>query len=305
MAPVCLRNLCDYRWSDAVNLPDSYKRQVGPGGLESRALPADAAPITVSDDTSAPVIRGYMSVNDIFTTIGGDEYGFDEMFVQGCWTVSLETADVRCTFNHDGDQLLGRTKPGTLRLAEDAVGLAYEVDVNQGDPQAISIHAKVKRGDVDGSSVWFRVVSDEWVYPDETNDLVRPQRKITEAALIEGGPVTWPAYEDAECCARSMKPMDTVLRAAGVKSDHKRAQIANALVSDPESVEDQIRSLFAAAPDLRSAVCACELPKSGPDTEAAPADTRGAEPDSESAPSTSDALALAMAHLELRRTVPA
>lgn len=286
-----------------MNLPDSYTRQVGPGGLESRALPADSAPITAADNSTSPVIRGYMSVNNIWTTIGGEEYGFDEMFVPGCWTVSLETADVRCTFNHDGDQLLGRTKPGTLRLAEDETGLAYEVDVNQGDPQAVSIHAKVLRKDVDGSSVWFRVVADEWIYPDESNALVRPQRKITEAALIEGGPVTWPAYEDAEACSRSMRPMDAVLRAAGVKSDHKRALIGNALVADPESIEDQIRSLLAAAPDLRSAVCACELPSSGPDAEAAPADERGAEPAPEPAPSS--ALALAMAHLELRRLTPA
>jgi HK97 family phage prohead protease len=292
--------------SDAVNTPpDTFRRQVGPGGLEMRALPAASAPITAVDATAeqGPIIRGYGSVSNVWTTIGGEEYGFDERFAPGAWTASL-SADWRSMFNHEVCELLGRTKSGTLRLAEDQTGLAYEVDINPDDPNAMSTHAKVARGDVDGSSVWFRVIRDEWVYPDATNGLMRPQRTIHEAAGIETGPVTFPAYEEAESSARSLAPLDTVLRAAGMASANKRARTAAALIAGDESVEDALRSLFAAAPELRSQVCACELPESDPPADAAP--ERAAEPAAE--PETnpkSDALAVARARLELRLKTPA
>ncbi len=265
--------------------PDSYKRQLGPGGLEMRALPIGLATVRAAGDDDAPMISGLGSVANTVTRIGGD-YGFDELFEAGNWTETIKTADVRAMFNHDTNWLLGRTKSGSLRLAETNEGhLAYDIDVNQDDPNAMSVHARVKRGDVDGSSVWFRVLRDEWTYPDEDSALEVPQRRILESALIETGPVTFPAYEAATSSARSLAPFDAVLRAAGVR-DHQRAMLTADLLSDPDAAHEALRRLFAKVPDLREQVCACETP--GPAATAAPADERAAtaaqEPETRTSP---------------------
>jgi hypothetical protein len=51
--------------------------------------------------------------------------------------------------------------------------------------------------------------------------------------------------------------VDRVLRAAGVDKAGRRARLASDLLSDPAAVEQELRSLFASAPELRDAVCSC------------------------------------------------
>lgn len=256
-----------------MNPPDSFKRQLGPGGLEMRAIPADSSQIAAAEQDGAPVIYGYGAVYNVVTTIGDEEYGFDEMFAPAAFRQSVAEGDWRSMFNHDTNELLGRTKNGTLILQDDEVGVAYRVLVNPDDPNAMSTHAKVARGDVDGSSVWFRCIEDLWTYPDATNGLKRPLRVVVAAAGIETGPVTFPAYEASESAARSLAPLDVALRAAGVK-DHGRASIAADLLTDPDAAQEALRRLFAKVPDLREQVCACETP--GPAATAAPAAERAA-----------------------------
>lgn len=65
--------------------------------------------------------------------------------------------DVRGLFNHNPDILLGRSTSGTMRIWEDEVGLAYEIQYNSNDPQHVSIMEKSKRGDLTGSSFAFRI----------------------------------------------------------------------------------------------------------------------------------------------------
>lgn len=254
--------------------PDAYKRQLGPGGLEMRALPAASSPVTAAED-GTPRIFGYGAVYNVVTTIGGEEYGFDEMFAPGAFRQSVAEADVRCMFNHEEEHLLGRTKSGSLRLADDELGVAYECDINEADPMAVGVHARVARGDVDGSSVWFRCIEDVWTYPDATNGLVRPMRVIVAAALIETGPVTFPAYEAAQSSARSLRPFDTLLAAAGVK-EHRRATIAADILTDPERATEELRHIFASLPAFRA-----PDESTGPADVAAPAEERAAEPSQE------------------------
>ncbi len=286
-----------------MNLPpDAYKRQLGPGGLEMRAIPLGTAAVRADGDDESPMIAGLGSVANVVTRIGGD-YGFDEFFEPGNWTETIKTADVRAMFNHDTNWLLGRTKSQTLRLAETGEGhLDYEIDVNADDPNAMSVHARVKRGDVDGSSVWFRVLRDEWTYPDEDSALEVPRRRILESALIETGPVTFPAYEAATSSARSLAPFDLVLERAGVKT-HQRAVLAADLLSDPDAAQEALRRLFAKVPDLREQVCACETP--GPAATAAPAVERAATAAQEPGPRTSPIEAAKVRLRLLEVTAPA
>lgn len=277
-----------------MDAPSGFDRELGPGGLEVRTLPAHGMEARAAGDDTRPLITGYGSVSERSTTIEGAFTDWDEMVAQGAWSATIKTGDIRSMFNHDTNQLLGRTKAGTLRLSEDDDGLFYEVDINPDDPMAMSVHAKVARGDVDGSSVWFRVVRQEWTYPTDENGLDRPLRKILEGQLFETGPVTFPAFEQTTSQARSLAPFDSVLRAAGIAKAGRRAQLAADLASGVD-LEAELRHLFASAPDLRSAVCSCETTGRAAD----PAPERAAEPSPDlAAPS----FALARARLDLLRT---
>src|SRR5947209_7458736 len=64
-----------------------------------------------------------------FNTVSRDLWGFKETILPGAFKRTLaEGADVRALVNHNPDMVLGRTRSGTLRLKEDAVGLRMEVD---------------------------------------------------------------------------------------------------------------------------------------------------------------------------------
>ncbi len=96
-------------------------------------------------------------------------------------------------FNHDHNIVLGRSSVGTLRLVEDAKGLRYELDINAEDPLAMSVLAKVKRGDIYRLSFAFTVHHEDetWMFDPKH---VEPLRTVYRVASIDVSPVTWPAY---------------------------------------------------------------------------------------------------------------
>lgn len=98
-----------------------------------------------------------------------------------------ELTDVIAAFNHNFDYLLGRT-PHTLKLNLDLKGLHYSIDIDENDPQAMSVYAKIKRGDVRGSSISFHVLEDRWDRVDGVDI-----RTLLNVKVIEVGPVTTPA----------------------------------------------------------------------------------------------------------------
>ena len=69
---------------------------------------------------------GYASV---FNRLSQNLGGFVERVAQGPFAKPIQEADVRALFNHDADQVLGRSKSGTLRMQEDEKGLRYEIDL--------------------------------------------------------------------------------------------------------------------------------------------------------------------------------
>lgn len=91
----------------------------------------------------------------------GDLGGFRERIERGAFTESIATGDVRALWSHDSATPLGRHRNGTLRLSERSDGLHYEVDVNPDDVIATSVAARIRRGDVTGSSFGFIVRREE------------------------------------------------------------------------------------------------------------------------------------------------
>ncbi len=151
------------------------------------------------DKPSPITLRGYAAKFDVMSENLG---GFREQIAPGAFADVLKD-DVRALFNHDANQVLGRTTAGTLRIAQDSTGLYYEVDLP--DTQAArDLATSIERGDVSQSSFAFRVApnGDSW---DENEDGVIVRTITKFARLYDVSPVTYPAYPDATIGTRSME----------------------------------------------------------------------------------------------------
>lgn len=208
--------------------------ELAAGRLEVRTL-ADPGKVQTraAGDDKGPGLVGYGSVFGQTSRIEGYWEDWDEVVEAGAFAKTIVEGDVRSMFNHDNNWLLGRTSAGTLHLSEDDEGLRYEVDINEADPNAMSVHAKVDRGDVSGSSIWFRIVRQEITLPSDDNDLEVPLRRILEIQLFETGPVVWPAFETTSVGARSIESLDATLRSLGISKAGQRAAMAADLLADP------------------------------------------------------------------------
>jgi HK97 family phage prohead protease len=141
-----------------------------------------------------PRIVGYAAR---FNVVSEVLWGFREQIRPGAFTKTIAEADVRALWNHDPAMVLGRTKNGTLRLAEDEVGLRYEIDppdTNWGHDAVESI----RRRDVDQSSFSFDTIREEWSTYDNM-----PLRTVIEARLHDVSPVTFPAYPQTSAEVRA------------------------------------------------------------------------------------------------------
>jgi HK97 family phage prohead protease len=155
-------------------------------------------------DDGPSVLEGYGAVFGRETIIDG-WFPFREVIREGAFTEALRDDGVLALWNHDTNYVLGRSGNKTLRLSEDSIGLAYEIDVNAADSQAVSIAAKVDRGDVHTSSFAFSLGDDgdEW---DETpvKEGKLPLRTIVKVArLFDISPVAAAAYPQTTVSARA------------------------------------------------------------------------------------------------------
>jgi len=146
---------------------------------------------------------------------------FEERIAEGAATKTLkEKADVRSLLNHDPNLVLGRTKAGTLELAEEKDGLRSITIPNMEISHAADTVRMVERGDIDQMSFAFRVVKEQWTFLDDDAEGL-DQREIQELELFDTSPVTFPAnpFTSISIGERSMK---RVARIAAEGS--KRAQ---------------------------------------------------------------------------------
>jgi HK97 family phage prohead protease len=102
--------------------------------------------------------------------------------------------ETRALWNHDPNFPLARY-PGTLRMTVDEVGLRYEFPVPD-TSYGRDIASNIRAGIVKGSSFSFTVPSggDSWAVEDGRS--VRTIQRID--SLLDVGPVTFPAYPDAD-----------------------------------------------------------------------------------------------------------
>lgn len=152
----------------------------------------------VREGPRGPMLVGYAAVFDSDSRNLG---GFIEQVDRRAFDKTLaDQPDIVALFNHDPNQLLARSSAGTLRLATDANGLRYEIDINPEDPQARAVHARVARGDIQGSSFAFVAKRQDWNWNAQP-----PQRRLLEVGLVDIGPVTTPAYRDSSVAIRALE----------------------------------------------------------------------------------------------------
>lgn len=138
-------------------------------------------------------LQGYAALFGIEAQIGG---GMVETIAQGAFTETLKTrSDILALVDHDPSRVLARTKSGTLRLNQDARGLAFDLDVP--DTQTgRDLLVMASRGDLGGMSFGF-TATDEMIDGD--------QRELRAVELFEISVVAaWPAYEGTKVDARAL-----------------------------------------------------------------------------------------------------
>lgn len=142
-------------------------------------------------------IVGYAAV---FNSMSEDLGGFREVIMPGAFDRALrENHDVRALVNHDPNQILGRTKSGTLALSVDERGLKAEVEPP--DTQAArDALASIRRGDMDQMSFAFRTITDEWRKQD--GEIVR---ELKDLELLDVSIVAYPAYPATSVSARALE----------------------------------------------------------------------------------------------------
>lgn len=169
--------------------------------------------------TGGVVIEGHGAV---FNRLSRNLGGFVEQVAPDAFKKTLaDNPDVRALINHDPSAILGRTRSGTLRLAADSTGLAYEID-SPDRQDARDLLVSLERGDITQSSFGFYVVrgGDVW---SETEDGF-PLRTLTAVSIHDGdvSPVTYPAYPDADSGLRE-RAWRSFAEHAGVELDAVRA----------------------------------------------------------------------------------
>ena len=108
----------------------------------------------------ARTLSGYALVYGAEARIAGGI----ETIAPGAVTASLAAnGDILALVDHDPTKVIGRTRSGTLKLTEDARGLAFTIDLPD-TSAARDVLALVERGDAGGMSFGFNVPKggDEW-----------------------------------------------------------------------------------------------------------------------------------------------
>jgi HK97 family phage prohead protease len=124
---------------------------------------------------------------------------FSEVILPGAFRAGLAGRDILALVDHDATKVLARTRSGTLRLSEDATGLAFELELPE-TQAGRDVLALAERGDLGGMSFGFTVAErgEQW------HGGLRELRAVTlhEISVVNA----WPAYEGTSVNARSKMP---------------------------------------------------------------------------------------------------
>ena len=144
-------------------------------------------------------VSGHAAMFEKLSEVMGFMSKFQEKIAKGAFVESLN-GDVRAFSNHNTDLILARTTNGSLKLAEDDQGLAF--DMTLPDTQiGRDTYQNIRSGLVTGVSFGFRVESETWEKGKDGKPNIRTLNKIK---LFEISPTPFPAYPQTDVAARSI-----------------------------------------------------------------------------------------------------
>jgi len=169
--------------------------------LERRTMPVEIRAKN-EEESAAPCIRGHAAVfNTPSELLAGC---FREVISPGAFAEAFKEYDTRALFNHNPNFVLGRASAGTLRMQEDADGLAIEIDPPD-TSFARDLEVSMRRGDIKEMSFGFSVAENgqRWERdPDGSGNWTRTITKFER--IYDVSPVTYPAYTETDCAMRSL-----------------------------------------------------------------------------------------------------
>lgn len=165
---------------------------------------------------------------------GRGQSTFRERFAPESLRRLAERRDVKFLHSHDPSKVLGSSRSGTLELRVDGQGLHFRLHPPS-SPSGQDLIEAVRRGDLTGTSIGFRAVSDTW-----QNDVTPPIRTIEDAEIFEISACSWPAYASSGI-AVEQRAMD---HAAAV---WLQAEVSARQSRDAEMRELQLRMMHVSA----------------------------------------------------------
>lgn len=142
--------------------------------------------------TAGRRIEGYAATFGTVADLGG----FTETIAPGAFRDAL-AGDVLAMLDHDPGKVLGRTRSGTLRLTEDARGLAFSLDVPDTQPGR-DVLTLAERGDLGGMSFGFTIPQGGETWEGRARTLRKVE--LREISIVSA----WPAYPDTEIALRAL-----------------------------------------------------------------------------------------------------
>lgn len=142
--------------------------------------------------SGAPIVYSRHSemIRDVFGS-------FRERFLAGAFGDYLRgNPDIRALVNHQDSMVLGRTRAGTLRLADGPEQLGCEIDPPD-TTYARDLMVSLRRGDINQMSFAFDCDDEEWGEGEFDGEMCA-LRTVKRAKLYEVSPVTFPAYPDTQ-----------------------------------------------------------------------------------------------------------
>ena len=183
---------------------------------EQRTIDVDVGSL----DTRGRTVHGYAAIYD---TLSEDLGGYREQIAPGAFRDVLAD-DVRCLLNHDANEVLGRTRSGTLRLFDEQRGLRFELDLPD-SPLGENMRSAIRRGDIDGASFRFEVGDEAW------NGDVRTVKSVK--ALRDVSLASYPSYPAASVELRT-RPDNTKEKTTMDEQSTKEKEVEDTVHDEPD-----------------------------------------------------------------------
>jgi len=192
--------------------------------------------VQVRESDAQKSIGGYAAKFDKETNLGW----MTESIAQGAFDDVLGD-DVRCLFNHDANQILGRTKSGTLKIEQDSTGLKYDNQMSSTSPIALHVMDSISRGDVNQSSFAFTIKEHSWDKRKSAEGFEYYHRTIVKVErLYDVSPVVYPAYDDATVEELGASLEDFIKREMPEEMPHMKEIRSKFLKEEIENLQEQM-----------------------------------------------------------------